>query len=754
MAAVGARLRALREAKLFTGEALAATSGVSVRTIAGVELGMVAHPRVSTLRALADGLDLNEAEREALVSPEHSDSEPLSHPVPDAPRQLPTLTPDLVDRQDLRSAAVDYLTGCSGAAVWVVHGPPGVGKSTLAIGVAHALRDSFPGGQLFISLQGGATPTDQAKVTEALQQVLRALGIPQSALPQDAEELSALMRSRLAASKVLVVFDDAPGQIDLSPLIPDDGTSAIIVTSRVSPISLPMARQVRLDALSTALGVHMLRGVVGSARVDDELGAARDLVQSCDHLPVAIRVVASRLAAQPHRLLADAVADLQNERARLDLLTTSNVGVRTTLGAAYQSLTSVARDALDVIGDLGEPFGPTWAIAAALSLDHAETLVAVEELAQAGMVQTQGGGATHSYRVHDLTRIYAAERSRESSSSAARGERLGNVLDRLRTLAVVALEGLPIAADQPAELPPTSPADADLRALVTDPDSWFEDTTPWLLAWAARALEVTPVGRIWPAMTLLWCRWRKDVFYPGRVVDDLVSQARLQGDRRGEATALMLAGFDPTGVREFDWTRECLEKALALYQELGDVPGQVYAMGRLAVARSYFELPGETQALAEVERSVKIASEYPNPHVVAESIANWASVASLSHDPGDLRRATAHARATFGHPPSLQWAAQIDMAEMKMRIGSGEYAEALRLGHRVSQFVTRMNDLWGQAYVGERMAETLVGLGRTNEGIAELERALTRANEVPVPIVVDRLTQRLQELRPEAGAQA
>ncbi|WP_454294118.1 helix-turn-helix domain-containing protein [Salana multivorans] len=306
---LGERLRTLRESATLTREALAERSGVSVRTIAALELGTVAQPRVSTLGALADAFGLDDDARAQLVSlarqRDPAEAAAAARPVP---RELPPAPPGLAGRDALIAAAATHLGATSGTgapAVWVVSGPPGVGKTALALQVAHRVAAQYADGQLFLTL-GALTPSGGSLAVAALRRILTATGLHPRLLPDDLDALAASMRSRLADARLLLVLDDVPGSVDLTPLLPAGPDSAVIVTARALPPSLPAAGHQPLGPLEPEHGVELLAGLAGRARIDAEPEQARRVVELCDRLPVALRVAGSRLAGRPR---GDAAAD-------------------------------------------------------------------------------------------------------------------------------------------------------------------------------------------------------------------------------------------------------------------------------------------------------------------------------------------------------------------------------------------------------------------------------------------------------------
>jgi predicted ATPase len=144
-----------------------------------------------------------------------------------------------------------------------VSGPPGVGKTALALRVAHtAVRGGrFPGGVLFADLRGyDPAPTETA---ETLATFLRALGLPESQIPVGQGELETTYRSLLAdrasdAGDVLVLLDNVSSSAQLRPLLPGSGAHRVLVTSRHRLSDLGDVRPVGLDVLDADESLSLL----------------------------------------------------------------------------------------------------------------------------------------------------------------------------------------------------------------------------------------------------------------------------------------------------------------------------------------------------------------------------------------------------------------------------------------------------------------------------------------------------------------
>lgn len=322
--------------------------------------------------------------------------------------QLPPDTPDFTGRRDEIDAASGALLTRATVPVVVLSGEPGVGKSALAVHVAHQVRAEFPDGQLFAHLAG-------KDVGEILATLLRAAGCSGAAIPELVEERAAALRSRLADRRVLLVLDDAASIAQVRDLVPGTPGCAVLVTSRKRLSGLPGARVFRITPLSHDDARMLLARVTSSSRVASEASAADRIATMCGNLPLALRIAATRLSARPHlslRYLADRMDD---ERKRLDELSVGELQVRASLSLSYDALSPLARKAFRRLGMLWQCSIPTWMVAALLEVDDADGVV--EELVEASLLEATG--ELH-HRMHDLLRLYGREHADSDDHGAER----------------------------------------------------------------------------------------------------------------------------------------------------------------------------------------------------------------------------------------------------------------------------------------------------------------------------------------------
>ncbi|MFC4327583.1 BTAD domain-containing putative transcriptional regulator [Streptomyces andamanensis] len=390
-----------------------------------------------TRRLLADelGVDPRPALRElqqrilradpALAEPSAPAPEPVAAPV--RPAQLPATVPDFTGRASFVTELSDMLASAEGRvmAVSALAGIGGVGKTTLAVHVAHRARASFPDGQLYVDLQGAGQRA--AEPETVLGSFLRALGTADSAIPDSLEERAALYRSVLDGRRVLVLLDNARDAAQIRPLLPGTEGCAALVTSRVRMVGLAGAHLVDLDVMSPEEALQLFVRIVGEERVASEREAALDVVAACGFLPLAIRIAASRLAARRTWTVSVLAAKLADERRRLDELQAGDLAVKATFELGYGQLEPAQARAFRLLGLADGPDISLAAAAAVLDLPAEDTEDLLEALVDTSLLESAAPGR---YRFHDLVRLYArACAERDEQPPGERDAALSRLLD-------------------------------------------------------------------------------------------------------------------------------------------------------------------------------------------------------------------------------------------------------------------------------------------------------------------------------------
>ncbi|MFC5246365.1 AfsR/SARP family transcriptional regulator [Streptomyces nigrescens] len=339
-----------------------------------------------------------------------------------APRLLPRPPARFLGREDqltaLTAVLTDRATGESPLAV--VAGPAGVGKTACAVQWAHLYAGSFPDGQLFADLRGFGEG-DEASPAEILRDFLLALGTPPERVPGSAQAASALFRSLVAERRLLVVLDNARSSAQVRPLLPGGPRCATVVTSRSrldGLVATDCARPVGLQTLGHEEGAALLGAMLGPDRVAEDPAAARELVDLCDGLPLALRAAAAQLTARPRWRLARLAAALRDERRRLALLSAEDTGIAAALRMSVARLSADDAQLLSALATSADGHLNASLAAALAGYDPERTQDGLDRLAEMHLVDEE---ATDVYTISTLTQLFARDERGESGDGGKRG---------------------------------------------------------------------------------------------------------------------------------------------------------------------------------------------------------------------------------------------------------------------------------------------------------------------------------------------
>ncbi|WP_117212042.1 AfsR/SARP family transcriptional regulator [Allorhizocola rhizosphaerae] len=553
------------------------------------------------------GAEMQGAHAAVLSGGPLTDSSTRSRPASRPPCQLPRAMPDFVAR-DPEAQQVRELLMRHGPAVVIITGQPGVGKSTLAVHVAHGLWREFCDGQLYVDLRAeGNRPAEPGDVLAGL---LASLGYPASLLPQETGQRAALWRAASAHRKFLLLLDNADGEGQVRPLIPGTPGSAVLVTSRSRLAGLEAAQRLQLQELSVDGSVELLARIIGEGRVEAEPAAATELAVLCGRLPLAIRIAGARLAERPEWTLDRYAGLLRPPEQRLDQLTAGDLNLREAIALSETGLEATAARALHHLALLDIPDLPDWACGPLVDLREEPSLLLTDRLAERNLLASRPVQVAEParYRMHELVALYGRERAAGADAEehrAALRRLCANYLGMTRLIERRLAGFCPTAVD-PA--PPPHLSERTVSALLADPVAWLDAERATIVDLIERAagagLAEEAVGL---AVSL------GAYFEAGGHVDDwrrsdetALRAARSAGDPGGVAAVLRQLGELHTVQDRYPAAIEHLSGALAAYRDAGDRAGEAAVQSGLG---SVSRLQGRYgDALRHLSASARLAT--------------------------------------------------------------------------------------------------------------------------------------------------
>lgn len=595
--AFGRLLLRHRRAARLTQADLAEASGMSVRALRDLERGRAQAAQRRSAAALADAMRLTGDERERFLA-EAREGRRRAPKVgeDDLSCRLPPAVPDLLGRDAELSRLWDAATaGSPSGVVLSIIGHPGVGKTTLAVAAAHALRDRFPDGCFAVDLRG----MDEQPVTSraALEQLLRAFGVAAQQIPAAGAEQQHLFRSLLTGRRVLVLLDNAADEAQVRPLLAASPGCLTLITCRRALAGLEAGRWVWLEPLAAAGATDLLATIVGADRVGAEPEATAELVALCGNLPLAVRIAGNRLATRPHWSIAYLVTQLRDVNTRLSSLAAGDLQVRSAFEMSYRRLSPAARLVFRRLAAIpGADFAAALAARAA-GMTEDDVRAYLDELADANLVQA--AATPGRYRFHDLIRIFAGERLDAEEKPEDRDALADATLSHLLDTAVAAAR----LFSPDALGPEPFRARRDAAAwLDTEASNWL--AAQRLAAQAGRHREVLELARAmhWYANGRTQQRPWDEIFALG------LAAARALGSRRDEAVMLDFVGWAHCFCQADDeGGLVAHQAALHIAVEIGDQREQAWALAHLAAVLTRLgRLP---EALEHARRGVDLARE-------------------------------------------------------------------------------------------------------------------------------------------------
>lgn len=560
------------------------------------------------------------------------------------PAQLPLETRGFTGRADelARLDGILAATAQRRAAVVVsaVSGTAGVGKTALAVHWGHRVADRFPDGRLYVDLRGFDPSGTAVTPDQAVRGFLDALGVPSAHLPVDLQARVGLYRSLLAGRRVLIVLDNARDADQVRPLLPGSAGCLAVVTSRsrlTGLVAAEGAHPLPLDVLSPAEARDLLTHRLGTQRVAAEPDAVAEIITRCGSLPLALAVATARAAAHPAFPLGAVADELRDSHGSLDAFAGGDLStdVRAVFSWSYEALTPVQARLFALLGlapgaDIG-----LFALASLAGLPGSETRAVLRALENLHLVEQHEPGR---WRMHDLVRLYAAERGRADLSPDDRDAALRRLIafylhTACATRRLLGMDEMPPGLGDPE--PGCRPQRLNTQAEAV---RWLAGELPNLLAAQRLAADLGRRRLVWQIA------WSVDHFQSllGHVHDKVAlwqaALAALDSDDALDVHVMVhrQLGHAAAHAGSHDEATRHLKHALTLAERAG--ARGIQARIHLTIAQAYGQQDRPRDALEHSIRALRLHKELDHPAAKAATLnsVGWYSARLGDHDQARL----------------------------------------------------------------------------------------------------------------------
>ena len=325
-----------------------------------------------------------------------------------APFQVVPNLPYFVGRTAELQTLQDKILENSQPKIFCLQGMGGVGKTALAVKVAYQLRPYFPDGVLWARL-------DATDLMTTLHSFAQAYGrnIEKYA---DLDSRSRVLRELLADKRALILLDNVERSEQVAPFLPPSSSNcAVIITTRRHDLDVTLgASRFLIEPFSSEESLQLFSEMINGLQVKEYVREFKKLAELLGHLPLAIIIVASRLAHKPGQEVSAFLERIQTYQLRLAELASESQSVSLSFSLSYSDLTSIQQS---FFTSLGVFEGDDFSVAASAyvsNLPYRQAFDLLQELSALSLVQVR---ESERYALHPLLHLFACRKLNDKAVS-------------------------------------------------------------------------------------------------------------------------------------------------------------------------------------------------------------------------------------------------------------------------------------------------------------------------------------------------
>ncbi|SEF55998.1 Tetratricopeptide repeat-containing protein [Nonomuraea solani] len=503
-----------------------------------------------------------------------------------------------------------------------VNGMAGIGKTALAVHVAHKMRDDYPDGCFFLDLHGYTAGQPPLQAGEALGMLLRMARPLIGQIPLDMDERTALWRSAMSSKRALLVLDNALDHEQVRPLLPGTATCRVIITSRRQLTGLGHAQPLSLRCLQLRDAVQLLTNIIGAERAGREPGQVRTVAELCGRLPLALQLAGNRLKYRPEWDISSFARRLRAAKSRSLMLRAEDMALEAAFKLSYAGLE--ARQQL-MFRRLSLHEGATICVGAAAALYDADRETVediIETLVDHSLLEEATAGR---YQFHDLLKDFARNMATSSHESAE----LRSATERIIQFYLAGSRAASVHINtrlHPAVIVPDDTVSVRMCfAGRVEALRWMEQERLNLFGVARQAQQVVPT-----AVCDLAAAAAGFLLLRGYIREAVDLHSAAVGVASQEGGAAMRAvshencGTAKWELGSFQEALVCFNVALGLYKDLADVESEARVLDKIGFT---YERTGDyPDALRVLQESFDIRSRLGDLHGQAKTLNSLGAV--------------------------------------------------------------------------------------------------------------------------------